>query len=91
MTFLFGKNMQFTRLIKTEGRLREFNFRKAGFGDMEYFSVDVSDDKGNRILFRMQKEEGVWHIEQQLKPLPGWIMEIAHQLHDQIEEGLRVE
>jgi hypothetical protein len=60
----------FSKIIKTGERQREFNFRQLpGSGEVSY-SVDVPDDKGNRIVFNMQKNgEG--------KPktcLPGFIM-----------------
>lgn len=87
MRIQFVKNIQFTKLLKVEGRLREFNFRKLGGVNEGIFTVDVVDDRGNRLLFRMQKEEGVWKILPQ--SLPRWIMETESQFHDQIEEELR--
>lgn len=87
MRIQFVKNIQFTKLLKVEGRLREFNFRKLGGVNEGIFTVDVVDDRGNRILFRMQKEEGTWKILPQ--SLPRWIMDTEAQLHDQIEEELR--
>jgi hypothetical protein len=50
------KNVQFSKLIKAEGRLREFNFRKSnGIGGPVYH-VDVSDDRGNRYYINMLLE-----------------------------------
>jgi hypothetical protein len=49
--------------------------------------VDVSDDRGNRILFRMQKEQDSWKILPQT--LPNWVMEKESTFHDLIEEELR--
>ena len=82
------KNIHFTRLVKVNGRLKEFNFRKLGGANEGLFTVDVSDDRGNRILFRMQKENDSWKIivPQQL---PNWIMENEGIFHELIEEELR--
>jgi len=81
------RNIQFTRLLKTKGRLREFNFRRSNPEGKILFSVDVTDDRSNRILFRMSKEEEVWKIQPQL--LPDWIMENESSFHELIEEELR--
>lgn len=81
------KNIHFTKLVKVNGRLKEFNFRKLGGSNEGLFTVDVSDDRGNRILFRMQKEQDVWKILPQ--QLPTWVMEHEPTFHDLIEEELR--
>jgi hypothetical protein len=86
MHIQFIKNIQFTRLVKVDGRLREFNFRKLGGLQEGIFTVDVSDDRGNRIMFRMQKEDNNWKIIQQ--PLPDWVWHYETQFHDLIEEEL---
>lgn len=39
MIVQFNKNIQFTRLIKAEGHLREFNFRKVNGLHEELFTV----------------------------------------------------
>ena len=62
MIIQFNRNIQFTKLIKAEGRLREFNFRKVNGLLEELFTVDVSDDRGNRIMFKMQKQGNEWLI-----------------------------
>ena len=86
MQIQFRRNIQFTKLIKAEGHLREFNFRKlTGFQD-ELFTVDVSDDRGNRIMFRMRKEDGLWKIIAQ--PMPEWVIKNESTFHDVIEEEL---
>lgn len=90
MQLSFIKNIQFTRLVKADGRLREFNFRKFNGGEGELlFSIDVVDDRGNRIIFRMRREENGWKI------LPGaypaWIMLNEKSFNDLIEEELRQE
>jgi hypothetical protein len=68
------KNIQFTKLIKAEGRLREFNFRQYGeILQRKLYSVNVTDDKGNRISFDMQQLGNDWKIVQ--PQLPAWILE----------------
>ena len=85
MQIQFIKNIQFTKLIKADGHLREFNFRKlTGFQD-ELFTVDVSDDRGNRIMFRMKKDIN-WKIAKQ--QLPDWVYKNEAVFNDLIEEEL---
>ena len=79
------RNIQFTKLLKINGRLREFNFRKLG-GPDEKFSVDTVDERGTRILFFMIKKEDGWKIETLL--LPELITQNANRLHEIIEEEL---
>ncbi|HEU4573709.1 MAG TPA: hypothetical protein VFS36_01800 [Chitinophagaceae bacterium] len=86
MQIQFIRNVQFTRLLKVNGRLREFNFRKLGGINEGLFTVDVVDDRGNRIMFRMQKEDGHWKILSQ--PMPAWVLQSEDQLHEIIEEGM---
>ncbi len=86
MQIQFVKNIQFTRLIKAEGRLREFNFRKMRVLQETLFSVDVVDDRGNRIMFRMRKEDQQWSIIPQ--PVPQWVSEQEKNMSDMIEEEL---
>ena len=87
MRIHFVKNIQFTKLLKAEGRLREFNFRKLGGEQEGIFTVDVVDDRGNRILFKMQKEDSAWKIMEQ--PLPRWIWDNEKRLHELIEDELQ--
>jgi hypothetical protein len=84
MEMKFIRNIQFTKLIKANGRLREFNFRKSnGLGDGS-FTIDVSDDRGNRIVFHMQKSDNYWKIIEQ--QLPPWIWESEGKFNDLISE-----
>lgn len=83
----FIKVIHFTRLIKAGGRLREFNFRKLRDAEPETFTVDTVDDRGNRILFRMQKSgSNLWAIQPQM--LPKWVPETESKLHETIEDEL---
>jgi hypothetical protein len=54
------RNIQFTKLIKISGRQSEFNFRKRG---PEQYDVDTSDDRGNRIMFKLVKKEDGWRLD----------------------------
>ena len=87
MRVQFIKNIHFTKLLKINGRLREFNLRKLKGAQDELFSVDVSDDRGNRIMFQMQKDDNAWKITDQ--EVPKWILENENKLHELIEEELR--
>src|SRR5882757_4832154 len=86
MQIQFIRNIQFTKLVKAEGRLREFNFRKSNGLQEGLFTVDVSDDRGNRIVLKMEKEDGQWKIIKQ--QLPAWIWENEAVFHTLIEEEL---
>ena len=80
----FTRNIQFTRLIKTEGRLREFNFRKSGTTrEEERYTVDTVDDRGNRIIFSMLRENETWKLSSTL--LPNWITRYESSLNEAID------
>ncbi|WP_332737448.1 hypothetical protein [Flavihumibacter sp.] len=82
----FVKNIQFTRLIKADGRLREFNFRKMITSQETLFSVDVVDDRGNRIMFKMNKQDGNWKIIP--TPVPAWVQDQEQNMSEMINEEL---
>jgi len=87
MKFDFVRNIQFTKLLKVNGQLKEFNFRKANPNNDGIFSVDVSDDRGNRVMLQMQKDEGTWKI---ITPgLPKWVQEKEAVFNEVIEEELK--
>ena len=88
MKLKFEKNIQFTRTIKADNRLREFNFRKLGGLQEGLFTIDVVDDRGNRIMFRMQKEDNGWRIVNQ-QALPDWVVKNERLFHNVIEEELQ--
>jgi hypothetical protein len=89
MIIQFNRNIQFSKLIKAEGRLREFNFRKVNGLHEELFTVDVSDDRGNRIMFKMRKDGDEWLIIAE-QPIPDWIRTSSSRFNEAIEEELRV-
>lgn len=87
MQIHFTKVVHFTRLIKAGGRLREFNFRRLKQLEEEIFSVDTVDDRGNRILFYMRKDNSsIWSISPQ--PLPAWVVENEATLNEHILDEL---
>jgi len=75
-------NITFSLLIKINGRLREFNFRKRT--DLNY-DTDTTDERGNRFVFRVIKENGAWKIKGQ--ELPKWLMESDLILHEALENN----
>ncbi len=87
MELKYVKNIQFTRLIKCDGQLKEFNFRKPNGKQEGPFTVDVIDAKGNRIIFNMEKLDILWVITS--KQLPSWITESESAFHDIIEEEFK--
>lgn len=89
MKIEFIKNVQFTKLVKADGQLREFNFRKISGSKEGLFSVDVSDDRGNRKMFKMAKSDNTWKIVGE-DPLPEWIYKNENVFHQLIEEELKV-
>ncbi len=88
MKIQFIKNIQFTRLVKADGRLREFNFRKVNGSKEGVFTVDVSDDRGNRIIFNMEKNDNTWKIVSST-PLPEWITKNESTFEELIVEELK--
>jgi len=88
MQFKFTKNIQFTKLIKANGRLKEFNFRKLNDHKEGMFTVDVVDERDSRIFFSIQKIDNNWKIITQ--PLPQWVLENEEIFHKVIEEELKL-
>jgi hypothetical protein len=87
MNLHITKNIQFTRLVKANYHLKEFNFRRINGSIEETFHVDVNDDRGNRQMFKMKKDDkGMWRIVQQA--LPQWVYESEGKLHELIEAEL---
>lgn len=83
----FVKNIQFTKLIKVDGRLKEFNFRKPNSKQEGTFTVDVMDERGARIIFNMEKKESNWRITDQ--QLPHWVLESEHAFQEIIDEEFK--
>ena len=73
----------FSKVIKAGDRLYEFNFRQLSGSDKKYY-VDVPDEKGNRIIFHMYKDEkGAWKTSEKL---PLWVQNAEHELSEAIEQ-----
>jgi hypothetical protein len=89
MKLQVSKNIQFTRLVKADGRLHEFNFRKLYALQEGLFNVDVADDRGNRIIFKMQKKNTDWKITDE--HIPQWVTKVEQQLSGVIEETMNNE
>ena len=88
MELKFIKNIQFTKLIKVDGRLKEFNFRKPNGRQEGLFTVDVIDERGNRIIFNMEKTGEQWKI---ITPnLPIWITATEEIFNSLIEEEFKL-
>ena len=87
MELKFIKNIQFTKLIKVDGRLKEFNFRKPNGRREGLFTVDVIDDRGNRIIFNMESSENHWKIV--TNELPDWVNSSESTLEELIEEEFK--
>ncbi|ANH82258.1 hypothetical protein A8C56_15970 [Niabella ginsenosidivorans] len=83
----FNKIVHFTRLIKINGRLREFNYRKNNNAGTYVFDVDTADDRGNRLFFRLAKEDNEWQLTSKL-PVPEWITDNRELLITELEEGV---
>jgi hypothetical protein len=88
MQFKFTKNIQFTKLIKANGRLKEFNFRKLNDHKEGMFTVDVVDERDSRVFFNIQKIDNSWKIVKQA--LPQWVLENEQIFHEVIEEELKL-
>lgn len=84
MELKFIKNIQFTKLIKVDGKLKEFNFRKPNGKQEGLFTIDVIDERGNRIIFNMEKIDQHWKII--TKEIPSWVLSSENNFHDLIEE-----
>lgn len=76
-------SIHFSKIIKAGDRNREFNFTRI-LRDGTRYNVNVPDERGNRIFFSMQQEEGAWRIAMDL--LPPWILSAEAELNQAIEE-----
>jgi len=88
MELTFIKNIQFTKLIKINGKLKEFNFRKPNSKQEGLFTVDVINENGTRIIFKMELLENKWKIID--NELPLWILEKETTFHESIEEEFKM-
>ncbi|HOZ95342.1 MAG TPA: hypothetical protein PKY86_10025 [Niabella sp.] len=84
----FVKIIHFSRLVKIEDRLREFNFKKNNNAGDYVFDVDTANDRGNRIFFRMQRTGNEWSASSE-QPMPEWVQTHLDQLVMELEEGVQ--
>lgn len=82
----FSRMVQFSLLVKAGDRLREFNFRKLKNPNEEQFTVNVCDERGDRILFGMTKHEGNWKISSGAPPL--WVTQSEARIGQAVEQEL---
>lgn len=81
-------SIYFSKIIKAGERQREFNFRQLANGADIRFSVDVPDEKGNRIYFHMFPDsEGKWKTSTEI--LPVWIQNSEDILSTLIQDELK--
>ena len=83
----FAKNIQFSKLIKANGKLKEFNFLKINVQQESVFTVDVVDERDSRVFFNIKKVDNRWRIIE--LPLPKWILENESSISEIIEEELK--
>ena len=76
-------SIHFSKIIKAGDRNREFNFTRTNPAGNQY-SVNVPDERGNRIFFTMKQEDGVWKTSLDL--LPPWVLSAEEELSKTIEE-----
>jgi hypothetical protein len=76
-------SIHFSKIIKAGDRNREFNFNRINRSNVQY-SVNVPDERGNRIFFTMYQENGVWKIAPDV--LPNWVLSIEEELGRAIDE-----
>lgn len=76
-------SIHFSKVIKAGDRNREFNFTRV-HRDGTRYNVNVPDERGNRIFFTMQQEEGTWKIIMDI--LPPWVKAAEEALSGAIEE-----
>jgi hypothetical protein len=80
----------FSKVIKAGDKLREFNFRQTYINDNSRYTVDVTDDKGARIIFSIYKNaDAEWVVAAQLMPI--WVHNAEADLATAIEENNKKE
>jgi hypothetical protein len=73
-------------LIKAGYKFREFNFRQTYLNDNSRYTIDVPDDKGNRIVFSIYRNaDAEWKVAAQLMPM--WVHNAEADLASAIQEN----
>lgn len=86
MQIQFNRAVQFSLLIKLDGRLREINFRKIRNIEDDVFSVNVCNERGDRIFFDMKRQETGWDFTP--SNLPEWIEQNKKAIKQAVEDEL---
>jgi hypothetical protein len=81
-------SIHFSKIIKAGDRNREFNFNRTNRTTVQY-SVNVPDERGNRIFFMMFQENGAWKIAPDV--LPTWVLNVEEELGRAIDEENKTE
>jgi hypothetical protein len=82
-------NIAFSKLLKTPQHQLEFNFLRLRGCNTDFYA-DVTDEKGERIVFNLYKDDqGNWMIHGH--NVPTWISSMQMQLGLTIEEELKDE
>ncbi|MBS1667324.1 MAG: hypothetical protein JST58_08110 [Bacteroidetes bacterium] len=79
----FQKQVQFSKYIKIEGQLKEFNFLKLNKNDFPSYTIDVSDERGRRFIFLLIQDGKEWKITGD--DLPHWILAAKGLLQQEVE------
>ena len=82
----FQKQVQFSKHIKIQGQLKEFNFLKLNKNDFPTYTVDVSDDRGRRFIFLFMQDGKDWKITGD--DLPNWVLDAKEMLRQEVELSL---
>lgn len=75
------KNVAFTSLIKINGRLREFNFRKRSEA---LYDGDTNDERGDRYFFKVELENQNWRVIS--SGLPFWLTEYEAAIIEAVQK-----
>ena len=78
----FRKQIQFSRLIKAGGRLKEFNFLKIFSVKIPTYCVDVGDEQGRRYIFSLFNDGKCWKISGD--ELPEWVLQVESMLKGEV-------
>ena len=78
-------SIYFSKVIKAGDRQREFNFTQMPGSVGVGYSVDVPDDRGERVYFQLVPNgEGRWVTP--MEGLPNWVYISTEALSSAIEE-----
>jgi hypothetical protein len=64
----YARNIAFTVLIKINGRLKEFNFRRRS---ASLYDADTNDERGERYFFKVENVDDRWIMSG--IDLPAWL------------------